>query len=107
MDSISSFRSTRDFENLKTERGRLDTFSLPPVWPVTFITPEDCAKAGFFYLQDGDKVSMKFFFYNLYIPSGKYVNNVIIIGTMRILSWCRWRVGGRRQSICRTSQAFS
>ncbi|XP_021948642.1 baculoviral IAP repeat-containing protein 7 isoform X2 [Folsomia candida] len=60
MDSISSFRSTRDFENLKTERGRLDTFSLPPVWPVTFITPEDCAKAGFFYLQDGDKVQCAF-----------------------------------------------
>jgi hypothetical protein len=52
------FRSPRDFESLKTEQVRLDTFSLQPDWPVTFITPEDCAKAGFFYLQDGDKVNI-------------------------------------------------
>jgi len=49
-------RSSRDFELLKSERARLETFSLPPGWPVTFITAEDCAKSGFFFLQDGDKV---------------------------------------------------
>jgi len=45
-----------DFGALKFERNRLETFSLPPGWPVDFIQPEDCAKAGFFFLQDGDKV---------------------------------------------------
>ncbi|OXA38549.1 baculoviral IAP repeat-containing protein 7 [Folsomia candida] len=61
MDSTPSlFRSSRDFENLKTERGRLATFSLPPGWPVTFIRPQDCAKTGFFYLEDGDKVQCAF-----------------------------------------------
>lgn len=58
---VNPFSSPRDFTALKSERERLESFSRPPGWPIPFIRPEDCARAGFFFLQDGDKV-------NIYIP---------------------------------------
>ncbi len=54
----SSFRPSRDFERLKREEARLESFSFPPGWSLPFVTPEDCARAGFFFLQDGDKVNI-------------------------------------------------
>jgi baculoviral IAP repeat-containing protein 2/3 len=49
------------YEHLKSEQARLDTFyGQPPPWPVPFIDPKDCAKAGFFFLRDGDKVQCSF-----------------------------------------------
>jgi len=61
MDNAGSYiRPARDFERLKSERERLSTFSQAPGWPVSFISAEDCARAGFFFLQDGDKVQCAF-----------------------------------------------
>lgn len=57
-------RSSRDFELLKTEQARLESFSLEPPWSLGFITPEKLAQAGFFYLQDGDKVNDQFLNFN-------------------------------------------
>lgn len=49
------------FDNMKSEQQRLNTFTgQAPQWPVSFIKPEDCAKAGFFFLRDGDKVQCAF-----------------------------------------------
>ncbi|ODN01677.1 Death-associated inhibitor of apoptosis 2 [Orchesella cincta] len=60
MESANPFSRPRDFDALKSERARLDSFSQPPGWPIPFIRPEDCAQAGFFFLQDGDKVQCAF-----------------------------------------------
>ena len=49
MDQVS-----RDiFQEMKSEQNRLDSFT---DWTVTFIKPEDCAKTGFFFINDKDKV---------------------------------------------------
>ena len=48
-----------DFERMKSERERLLSFHGNPPWPVSFIDPRDCARAGFFFIRDGDKVSNK------------------------------------------------
>jgi len=54
-------RTEFDFNLLKSEQARLDTFHCSTCrWPLTFISPEDCAKAGFFFLKDGDKVQCAF-----------------------------------------------
>lgn len=50
--------SVENEENYKQESGRLATFNN---WPVPFIVkPEDLAKTGFYYLRQGDKVSLEF-----------------------------------------------
>lgn len=54
---VNPFSRPRDFDALKSELARLESFSQPPGWPIPFIRPEECAHAGFFFLQDGDKVS--------------------------------------------------
>jgi len=54
-------RPVFNFDNMKAEQRRLNTFTGQlPHWPVSFIKPEDCAKAGFFFLRDGDKVQCAF-----------------------------------------------
>ena len=49
-------RHTVNYELMKSEQERLNTFFGIPSWPVSFISPVDCAHAGFFFLQESDKV---------------------------------------------------
>lgn len=60
-DSVTS-RAVEDLSHLRsndsscmyTEEARLRTFTN---WPVTFLSPSDLAKAGFYYIGPGDKVA--------------------------------------------------
>ncbi|CAG7825275.1 unnamed protein product [Allacma fusca] len=48
-------RTTVNYEAMKSELERLRTFYGVPAWPVNFIEPEACARAGFFFLQNDDR----------------------------------------------------
>jgi len=47
----------QDFEDLNREEVRLETFE---GWPLPFQSPEDLAKAGFYFLKREDKVQCAF-----------------------------------------------
>ncbi|KAM8976739.1 baculoviral IAP repeat-containing protein 2 [Pelodytes ibericus] len=53
VEDLSHVRSTDISSSMFTEEARLGTFTN---WPLTFLTPSELAKAGFYYLGPGDKV---------------------------------------------------
>ncbi|RWS20685.1 baculoviral IAP repeat-containing protein 2-like protein, partial [Leptotrombidium deliense] len=57
-DNIET-HSRQFFGNMKNERHRLESF-LRGNWPLSFINPNDLAKAGFYYLKVGDEVRCAF-----------------------------------------------
>lgn len=48
------------YVSMRSERKRLDSFSNPRRWPVDFIDARELARAGFFYLQNSDRVQCPF-----------------------------------------------
>lgn len=54
--SVEDMSHLRSFDNscMYTEEARLRSFTN---WPVTFLSPSDLAKAGFYYVGPGDKVA--------------------------------------------------
>lgn len=100
---VNPFSRPRDFDALKSERARLESFSQPPGWPIPFIRPEECAHAGFFFLQDGDKVNYYAMLGILMLQLIKVCSCVFIYisiyflfpGPVRILPWSSWRMGAR------------
>ncbi|XP_072259072.1 baculoviral IAP repeat-containing protein 2 [Pyxicephalus adspersus] len=54
VEDMSHLRSNDDNNYMYTEEARLRTFTN---WPVTFLSPSDLAKAGFYYVGPGDKVA--------------------------------------------------
>ncbi|KAM4700537.1 baculoviral IAP repeat-containing protein 2 [Discoglossus pictus] len=54
VEDLSHLRTSENNSSMKTEEARLGTYKS---WPLTFLSPSDLAKAGFYYIGPGDKVA--------------------------------------------------
>uniref|UniRef100_H0WT66 Baculoviral IAP repeat containing 3 n=1 Tax=Otolemur garnettii TaxID=30611 RepID=H0WT66_OTOGA len=52
--NLSALRTSPSHCSMNTEKARLLTYQM---WPLTFLSPRDLAKAGFYYIGPGDRVA--------------------------------------------------